>query len=108
RTADGHVERILAKLGFSSRAQVAAWMARRASSSRGTDPTYGEGRLLRASRGPDGIEHRRSVVDLRERRQACPQVWAKTRIPTGMGWGVCNDVRGVTAPHHLLHEQQRR
>ena len=31
RTADGHVERILAKLGFSSRAQVAAWMARRAS-----------------------------------------------------------------------------
>jgi predicted ATPase/DNA-binding CsgD family transcriptional regulator len=29
RTADGHVERILAKLGFSSRAQVAAWMARR-------------------------------------------------------------------------------
>jgi DNA-binding CsgD family transcriptional regulator len=31
RTADGHVERILAKLGFSSRAQVAAWVARRAS-----------------------------------------------------------------------------
>jgi predicted ATPase/DNA-binding CsgD family transcriptional regulator len=31
RTADGHVERILSKLGFSSRAQVAAWMARRAS-----------------------------------------------------------------------------
>jgi ATP/maltotriose-dependent transcriptional regulator MalT len=31
RTADGHVERILAKLGFSSRAQVAAWMARRVS-----------------------------------------------------------------------------
>ncbi|OBJ26728.1 ATP-binding protein [Mycobacterium colombiense] len=31
RTADGHVERILAKLGFSSRAQIAAWMARRAS-----------------------------------------------------------------------------
>lgn len=29
RTADGHVERILAKLGFTSRAQIAAWMARR-------------------------------------------------------------------------------
>lgn len=29
RTADGHVERILAKLGFTSRAQVAAWMSRR-------------------------------------------------------------------------------
>lgn len=28
RTADGHVERILAKLGFTSRSQVAAWMAR--------------------------------------------------------------------------------
>ncbi|RIT45896.1 LuxR family transcriptional regulator [Mycobacteroides abscessus] len=28
RTADGHVERILSKLGFASRAQVAAWMAR--------------------------------------------------------------------------------
>ena len=27
RTAEGHVERILAKLGFSSRAQVAAWAA---------------------------------------------------------------------------------
>ncbi|AQA21129.1 bacterial regulatory, luxR family protein [Rhodococcus sp. MTM3W5.2] len=26
RTAEGHVERILAKLGFTSRAQVAAWM----------------------------------------------------------------------------------
>src|SRR5246500_2640478 len=31
RPAAGHVERILAKLGFSSRAQVAVWMARRAS-----------------------------------------------------------------------------
>ena len=31
RTADGHVERSLAKLGFSSRAQIEAWMARRAS-----------------------------------------------------------------------------
>jgi DNA-binding CsgD family transcriptional regulator len=28
RTADGHVERILAKLGFTSRNQVAAWMSR--------------------------------------------------------------------------------
>jgi predicted ATPase/DNA-binding CsgD family transcriptional regulator len=32
RTADGHVERILAKLGFTSRAQIAAWMARRTNS----------------------------------------------------------------------------
>jgi predicted ATPase/DNA-binding CsgD family transcriptional regulator len=29
RTVDGHVERILAKLGFESRAQVAAWVAAR-------------------------------------------------------------------------------
>ena len=28
RTVDGHVERILAKLGFTSRSQVAAWMSR--------------------------------------------------------------------------------
>jgi len=28
RTGDGHVERILAKLGFTSRSQVAAWMSR--------------------------------------------------------------------------------
>ncbi|PBC77057.1 putative ATPase [Streptomyces sp. TLI_235] len=35
RTADGHVERILAKLGFTSRAQVAAWMARRRAQSAG-------------------------------------------------------------------------
>ena len=27
RTAEGHVERILTKLGFTSRAQVAAWAA---------------------------------------------------------------------------------
>jgi DNA-binding NarL/FixJ family response regulator len=27
RTAEGHVERILAKLGFTSRAQIAAWAA---------------------------------------------------------------------------------
>jgi DNA-binding NarL/FixJ family response regulator len=27
RTAEGHVERILTKLGFTSRAQVAAWVA---------------------------------------------------------------------------------
>ena len=27
RTAEGHVERILAKLGFTARAQVAAWIA---------------------------------------------------------------------------------
>jgi predicted ATPase/DNA-binding CsgD family transcriptional regulator len=30
RTVDGHVERILAKLGFTARAQVAAWVATRA------------------------------------------------------------------------------
>jgi len=29
RTAEGHVERILVKLGFSSRAQIAAWVAER-------------------------------------------------------------------------------
>jgi DNA-binding NarL/FixJ family response regulator len=28
RTAEGHVERILTKLGFTSRAEVAAWVAR--------------------------------------------------------------------------------
>jgi DNA-binding NarL/FixJ family response regulator len=28
RTVDGHVARILAKLGFETRAQVAAWVAR--------------------------------------------------------------------------------
>lgn len=27
RTVDGHVERILAKLGFASRTQVASWVA---------------------------------------------------------------------------------
>ena len=29
RTVDGHVERMLAKLGFSTRAQIAAWTAGR-------------------------------------------------------------------------------
>ncbi len=37
RTAEGHVERILAKLGFTSRAQVAAWVA--------ASQPDGEGRL---------------------------------------------------------------
>ena len=31
RTAESHVEQILARLGYRSRAQVAGWMARRAS-----------------------------------------------------------------------------
>jgi non-specific serine/threonine protein kinase len=30
--AEGHVENILSKLGFSSRAQIAAWVAERKSS----------------------------------------------------------------------------
>jgi non-specific serine/threonine protein kinase len=29
RTAEGHVEHILSKLGFTSRAQIAAWVAER-------------------------------------------------------------------------------
>ncbi|MGJ5759001.1 LuxR C-terminal-related transcriptional regulator [Streptomyces galbus] len=29
RTAEGHVERILGKLGFSNRSQIAAWVAGR-------------------------------------------------------------------------------
>ena len=37
RTAEGHVEHILAKLGFTSRAQVAAWVA--------ASQPDGEGRL---------------------------------------------------------------
>jgi pyruvate/2-oxoglutarate dehydrogenase complex dihydrolipoamide acyltransferase (E2) component len=35
RTAEGHVEHILTKLGFTSRAQIAAWVAERRASSRG-------------------------------------------------------------------------
>jgi DNA-binding NarL/FixJ family response regulator len=31
RTVDGHVENILGKLGFSSRAQIAAWEAHQTS-----------------------------------------------------------------------------
>jgi predicted ATPase/DNA-binding CsgD family transcriptional regulator len=45
RTAEGHVERILTKLGFTSRAQVAAWVA--------ASRPDGEGRLPRSGcRGP--------------------------------------------------------
>ncbi|MBB4673976.1 ATP-binding protein [Crossiella cryophila] len=36
RTAEGHVERILQKLGFSSRARIAAWVAERRSQSGGS------------------------------------------------------------------------
>ncbi|GAB3979970.1 LuxR family transcriptional regulator [Actinoallomurus acanthiterrae] len=35
RTAEGHVERILNKLGFGSRAQIAGWMARRQADGQG-------------------------------------------------------------------------
>ncbi|HEU5332512.1 MAG TPA: LuxR C-terminal-related transcriptional regulator [Actinocrinis sp.] len=38
RTAEGHVEHILAKLGFTSRAQIAAWAARQAVASAGAAP----------------------------------------------------------------------
>jgi DNA-binding NarL/FixJ family response regulator len=41
RTAEGHVERILAKLGFTCRAQVAAWVA--------ASQPDGEGRLVSRS-----------------------------------------------------------
>jgi hypothetical protein len=44
RTAEGHVERILTKLGFTSRAQVAAWV----SASR----PDGEDRLAAPARAP--------------------------------------------------------
>jgi non-specific serine/threonine protein kinase len=34
QTVDGHMERILTKLGFTSRAQVASWVANRAATGR--------------------------------------------------------------------------
>jgi non-specific serine/threonine protein kinase len=37
RTVEAHVEHILDKLGFSSRAQVAAWVVETGSSGAGTD-----------------------------------------------------------------------
>lgn len=39
RTAEGHVERILAKLGFSSRVQVATWVAERRHAAGGEEAT---------------------------------------------------------------------
>ena len=44
RTAEGHVERILTKLGFTCRAQVAAWVA--------ASQPDGEGRLVSRSSVP--------------------------------------------------------
>ena len=44
RTAEDHVEHILTKLGFTSRAQVAAWVA--------ASQPDGEGRLASCSRRP--------------------------------------------------------
>jgi non-specific serine/threonine protein kinase len=41
RTAEGHVENILAKLGYRSRSQVAAWVAARAGTSRSREPGPG-------------------------------------------------------------------
>lgn len=38
RTVDGHIERILAKLGFTSRAQIAVWVAGHVSPGRTTPP----------------------------------------------------------------------
>ena len=35
RTAEGHVEHILSKLGFTSRAQIAVWVAEHRESNRG-------------------------------------------------------------------------
>ena len=44
RTAEGHVERILAKLGFTSRAQAAAWVT--------ASRPDGEGRSAAVKRQP--------------------------------------------------------
>jgi len=43
RTAEGHVEHILTKLGFTSRAQIAAWAARQAVASAGPGSGTGSG-----------------------------------------------------------------
>ena len=51
RTAEGHVERILGKLGFSNRSQIAAWVAAR------VDMRSGE-MSSGMSRTPD-VDHRR-------------------------------------------------
>ena len=47
RTAEGHVEHILAKLGFTSRAQVAAWIA--------ASQPDGEGRLATVGVQPSSV-----------------------------------------------------
>ncbi|WP_343887051.1 ATP-binding protein, partial [Actinoallomurus spadix] len=44
RTAEGHVERILRKLGFSSRAQIAAWVAELNEEAPGSEPGGAQGR----------------------------------------------------------------
>ena len=41
RTAEGHIEHILTKLGFNSRAQIAAWAAGRRGQSGGAPPHNG-------------------------------------------------------------------
>ena len=63
RTAEGHVERILAKLGFTSRAQVAAWVA--------ASQPDGEGRL----RGPETIRPRNSSTDWSRRSMTSENNW---------------------------------
>jgi DNA-binding NarL/FixJ family response regulator len=39
RTAEGHVEKVLTKLGFNSRAQIAAWVVERRAGGDVTEPT---------------------------------------------------------------------
>lgn len=39
RTAQGHVEHVLAKLGFTSRAQIAAWVVEQGQQDRREHPT---------------------------------------------------------------------
>ena len=58
RTAEGHVEHILAKLGFTSRAQVAAWVA--------ASRPDGEGRLAApGAQGQPSGQYRGEQVVLR-------------------------------------------
>jgi len=100
RTAEGHVERILTKLGFTSRAQVAAWVAAQHDGDDRLAGRFGSGRRAssvclswhRAGAGhqPGGAEHRRG--------DGAAGGAARTRRPGPPGLRpLCPSEKGLTA-----------
>lgn len=94
RTAETHVEHILAKLGFTSRAQIATWVTR-----------YHKGREQQVARGEDPFEIRTGRPVQPGVAHQLPQGAPDDTVPHH-GGTVLPSPRAMTWPAHVIHRPQ--